>query len=44
MIFLHYCLTNLERVSERCKDKHLTLNWEKDHIMVKKGIVVGCYF
>ena len=35
------CLTNLTRVLQRCRDKNLTLNWEKCHFMVKKGIVLG---
>ncbi|GJS94823.1 reverse transcriptase domain-containing protein [Tanacetum coccineum] len=25
----------------RCKDAHLVLNWEKCHVMVKEGIVLG---
>ena len=28
------CLRNLETVLQRCKDKHLALNWEKCHFMV----------
>jgi len=35
------CLTNLTRVLQRCREKNLTLNWEKCHFMVKKGIVLG---
>jgi len=33
------CLSNLTKVLERCWEKNLTLNWEKCHFMVKKGIV-----
>ncbi|KAF8094490.1 hypothetical protein N665_0361s0015 [Sinapis alba] len=32
------CLSNLCRVLQRCEDKHLVLNWEKCHFMVKDGI------
>jgi hypothetical protein len=35
------CLENLERVLERCEEKHLILNWEKCHFMVTNGIVLG---
>ena len=35
------CLNNLETVLQRCKDKHLALNWEKCHFMVTEGIVLG---
>ena len=35
------CLTNLEKVLIRCKEKNLVLNWEKCHFMVTKGIVLG---
>ena len=35
------CLSNLRKVLERCRKKNLTLNWEKYHFMVKKGIVLG---
>jgi len=35
------CLTNLGKVLKRCGKKYLTLNWEKCHFMVKKGIVIG---
>ena len=35
------CLENLETVLQRCQDKNLTLNWEKCHFMVIKGIVLG---
>jgi len=35
------CLTNLEKFLKRCSEKNLTLNWEKCHFIVKKGIVLG---
>ncbi|CAA7040220.1 unnamed protein product [Microthlaspi erraticum] len=35
------CLGNLGRVLQRCEDKHLVLNWEKCHFMVRDGIVLG---
>ena len=35
------CLSNLERVLERCVQVNLVLNWEKCHFMVKQGIVLG---
>jgi len=35
------CLNHLELVLVRCKEKNLTLNWEKCHFMVKNGIVLG---
>jgi len=28
------CLENLEKVLQRCEEKHLVLNWEKCHFMV----------
>jgi len=34
------CLSNLGKVLERCQEKNLTLNWEKRHFMVRKGIVL----
>jgi len=36
-----HCLENLDRVLQRCEEKHLTLNWEKCHFMVQEGIVLG---
>nr|GEX06087.1 reverse transcriptase domain-containing protein [Tanacetum cinerariifolium] len=30
-----------ERMLERCEDTNLCLNWEKSHLMVKEGIVLG---
>jgi hypothetical protein len=35
------CLTNLEKVLSRCKEKNLILNWEKYHFMVTNDIVLG---
>jgi hypothetical protein len=35
------CLTNLEKVLNRCEEKNLVLNWEKCHFMVTDGIVLG---
>ena len=35
------CLENLEIVLQRCQDKNLALNWEKCHVIVTKGIVLG---
>src|SRR5262249_39547189 len=35
------CLTNLEKVLQRCIKTNLALNWEKCHFMVKEGIVLG---
>jgi hypothetical protein len=35
------CLTNLENVLNRCKEKNLVMNWEKYHFMVTNGIVLG---
>ena len=35
------CLTNLEKVLNRCKEKNLVLNWEKYHFMVTNDIVLG---
>ncbi|GJW80789.1 reverse transcriptase domain-containing protein [Tanacetum coccineum] len=35
------CLNNLDKMLQRCKDAHLVLNWEKCHLMVKEGIVLG---
>ena len=33
-------LTNLEKVLKKCREKNLTLNWEKCHFKVKRGIVL----
>jgi hypothetical protein len=35
------CLHHLTLVLVRCKEKNLVLNWEKYHVMVKQGIVLG---
>jgi hypothetical protein len=35
------CLENLDKVLQRCEEKHLVLNWEKYHLMVMEGIVLG---
>ncbi|XP_058733056.1 uncharacterized protein LOC131604643 [Vicia villosa] len=35
------CLSNLEKVLDRCVQVNLVLNWEKCHFMVKQGIVLG---
>nr|GEX67561.1 DNA-directed DNA polymerase [Tanacetum cinerariifolium] len=35
------CLTNLEKMIKRCEDTKLAFNWEKNHFMVKEGIVLG---
>nr|GEZ10721.1 reverse transcriptase domain-containing protein [Tanacetum cinerariifolium] len=35
------CLSRLDKMLKRCKDTNLSLNWEKNHFMVKEGIVLG---
>ncbi|GJX16769.1 reverse transcriptase domain-containing protein [Tanacetum coccineum] len=35
------CLSNLEKMLKRCEDTNLALNWEKNHFMVKEGIILG---
>ena len=35
------CLSNLDRVLQRCAQTNLVLNWEKCHFMVNEGIVLG---
>ena len=35
------CLENLDKVLQRCEEKHLVFNWEKCHFMVREGIVFG---
>ncbi|GJU05361.1 reverse transcriptase domain-containing protein [Tanacetum coccineum] len=35
------CLSHLEKMLKWCEDTNLSLNWEKSHFMVKKGIVLG---
>ena len=34
------CLSNLDRVLQRCEQTNLVLNWEKCHFMVSEGIVL----
>ena len=36
-----HCLSHLAEILKRCEDCNLVLNWEKCHIMVKEGIVLG---
>ena len=38
------CLSNLDRVLQRCEDTSLVLNWEKCHFMVNEGITWGIRF
>ena len=38
------CLSNLERVLQRCEQTNLVLNWEKCHFMVNEAIVLGHKF
>ncbi|XP_056690006.1 uncharacterized protein [Spinacia oleracea] len=35
------CLVNLEKCLERCEKVQFMLNWEKCHLMVQEGIVLG---
>nr|GFA70581.1 retrovirus-related Pol polyprotein from transposon 17.6 [Tanacetum cinerariifolium] len=35
------CLSHLDKMLQRYEDTNLSLNWEKSHFMVKKGIVLG---
>ena len=35
------CLSNLDRVLQRCEQTNLVFNWEKCHFMVNEGIVLG---
>nr|GEV05327.1 reverse transcriptase domain-containing protein [Tanacetum cinerariifolium] len=35
------CLSHLDEMLKRCEDINLCLNWEKNHFMVKEGIVLG---
>ena len=35
------CLENLDKVLQRCEEKHLVLNWEMCHFMVRERIVLG---
>ena len=38
------CLSNLDRVLQRCEEINLVLNWERCHFMVNEGIVLGHKF
>jgi hypothetical protein len=31
------CLENLDKVLQRCEEKHLVLNWEKCYFMLEKA-------
>ena len=35
------CLSYLSKILKGCEDCNLVLNWEKFHIMVKQGILLG---
>ena len=35
------CLSNLDRVLQRCEQTNLVWNWEKRHFMINEGIVLG---
>nr|GEY02169.1 reverse transcriptase domain-containing protein [Tanacetum cinerariifolium] len=35
------CLTNLDKMLNRCEEMNLVLNWEKCHFMCREGIVLG---
>ncbi|KAI3739306.1 hypothetical protein L2E82_29709 [Cichorium intybus] len=35
------CLSQLEKVLQRCVESNLLLSWEKSHFMVREGIVLG---
>nr|GEW62012.1 reverse transcriptase domain-containing protein [Tanacetum cinerariifolium] len=35
------CLSRLDKMLQRGEDTNLSLNWEKSHLMVKEGIVLG---
>nr|GEZ42122.1 reverse transcriptase domain-containing protein [Tanacetum cinerariifolium] len=38
------CLTNLDKMLNRCEETNLILNWEKCHFMCREGIVLGDTF
>nr|GEW21054.1 reverse transcriptase domain-containing protein [Tanacetum cinerariifolium] len=38
------CLSRLDKMLQLCEDTNLSLNWEKNHFMVKEGIVLGHKF
>nr|GEU79522.1 reverse transcriptase domain-containing protein [Tanacetum cinerariifolium] len=35
------CLTNLDKMLNRCEETNLVLNWEQCHLMYREGIVLG---
>jgi len=35
------CLQKLDKVSQRCEEKYLVLNWKKCYFMVREGIMLG---
>ena len=35
------CLSNLDRVLQRCEETNLGLNWKKCHFLVIEGIYLG---
>nr|GEU60476.1 DNA-directed DNA polymerase [Tanacetum cinerariifolium] len=35
------CLTNLDKMLNRCEETNLVLNWERCHFMCREGIVLG---
>nr|GEV46104.1 reverse transcriptase domain-containing protein [Tanacetum cinerariifolium] len=35
------CLSRLDKMLQRCEDTNLYHNWEKNHFIVKEGIVLG---
>nr|GEX01742.1 reverse transcriptase domain-containing protein [Tanacetum cinerariifolium] len=35
------CLTNLDKMLNRCEETNLVLNWEKCHFMCREGILLG---
>ncbi|GKD30257.1 reverse transcriptase domain-containing protein, partial [Tanacetum coccineum] len=35
------CLSCVDKMLQRCEDTNLCLNWEKNHFMVKEGIVLA---
>ena len=37
------CLKNLDKVLLRCEEKHLDLNWEKCHFMVREGMCLDTW-
>ena len=42
--FFDDCLSNLDRVLQRCEETNLVLNWEKCHFMVMKVLSWGIKF